>query len=127
MFKILISDDNEMIRKMIKNAIDTLTIEKEVFISENLEDEIKIINQNRPDLVITDISKGNGHLMSGFDIIKKYNNESDFPIFIIVSGYNMHYELKSNNINNVWAYFQKPFKIENLIAEIINIYKHLDL
>ena len=127
MFKILISDDNEMIRKMIKNAIDTLTIEKEVFISENLEDEIKIINQNRPDLVITDISKGNGHLMSGFDIIKKYNNESDFPIFIIVSGYNMHYELKSNNINNVWACFQKPFKIENLIAEIINIYEHLDL
>ena len=126
MLKILISDDNEMIKNIIESAVDKMDLEKEIFTAKNFDEELQIIDEFKPHLVITDIAKENRYSKGGFDIIQKYNNTNKSPIFIIVSGYNMHYEIEQNNIKNVWKCFQKPFRTEDLVKEIYNIDKKLN-
>ena len=80
MLKILISDDNEMIKNIIESAVYKMNIEKEIFTAKDFDEELQIIDEFKPHLVITDIAKENRYSKGGFDIIQKYKY---FSIFVI--------------------------------------------
>lgn len=122
MLKILIADDNTMIRTIIKNTVERMDIEKEIFVAESSKQEKEIIENVMPNIVITDIIKDNNeHLKNGLEIIKEYNNKRNSPIFLVVSGLNIEYEISKNKIENVWKCFQKPFKSEEISKAILDI------
>lgn len=81
--KILIADDNKVLCDfMYKHLIEVNEFEI-IGIANTDEDEIKLIEEKKPDIVITDLMRNNEY--TGFDIIKEYSTHIDSPQFLIVS------------------------------------------
>ncbi|MCT8137106.1 response regulator transcription factor [Anaerobacillus sp. CMMVII] len=87
MYKVLLVDDEVFVRKGLMSLIDWEKYGFEIgWEAENGEDAFNIIQEEKPDLVITDVRMP---VVDGLSLIKKVreldNNETKF---IIVSGYN---------------------------------------
>lgn len=74
---------------MIKRKIEENEKYKVIGIAKDEEEEIKLIKDIKPNLVITDIRKKNG--WTGLDIIKQFENEDNKPIFFVISGSTENY------------------------------------
>ncbi|WP_088102738.1 response regulator [Halalkalibacter urbisdiaboli] len=86
MNKVVIVDDEMFVRKGIINLIDWNKLGYEVVgEADNGEDAIKIINDLKPDVVITDIRMP---VVDGLELIKKVKKMNEHINFIIISGYN---------------------------------------
>ena len=144
--KILIADDNIHICKFIKNYLEKYEDIEILGIANNDEDEIKMIEELKPEIVITDLMRN--HKYTGLDIIKKYFNNNSKVEFLVISA-----DYKDDVIKDgleVAGYIKKPFdnyeiiynelkRIKNIInekqykawdikyhnLEIIDINKHL--
>lgn len=85
MYKLLIIDDDEMIREGIKNAIDW---NKQgignVRTAKNGEDGMQIFREDNSDIILTDIRMP---IMDGIDLLKKIKSINKDAIVIILSGY----------------------------------------
>lgn len=81
--KILIADDNKVLCDFIYKHLIEIDEFEIVGIANTDEDEIKLIEEKKPDIVITDLMR-NGEY-TGFDIIKEYSTHTDSPQFLIVS------------------------------------------
>lgn len=105
--KILIADDNKAIVEFMQKYIAKDDRYKIVGICSDTETEIKMIDELKPDVVITDIRKKNK--WSGIDIVKKYIDSEYCPIFYIVSASVVHYlpEMRDLKIRH---YLTKPFE-----------------
>ena len=72
MYKILIVDDERMIRLGIERTIDWKNLNiGEVYTASSAREAMEMINQHKPDILITDISMTE---MSGLDLV-----EIDYP------------------------------------------------
>jgi len=89
--KVLIADDNEEICKMIKNKLEQYNEIKVLAICHSDQEELGLIEELEPDVVITDIVR-NG-IESGLDIIKKIKNTEKSPRILVISAvdYNVEY------------------------------------
>lgn len=144
--KVLIADDNIHICKFIMNYIEKYEDIAILGIANNDEDEIKMIEELKPEIVITDLMRN--HKYTGLDIIKKYFNNNSKVEFLVISA-----DYKDDVIKDgleVAGYIKKPFdnyeiiynelkRIKNIInekqykawdikyhnLEIIDINKHL--
>ena len=81
---IIIADDNSILANMMKALIEKDERYKIVGIARNDDDEIKLIDDLIPDLVITDLRKDNK--CTGLDIIKRYQKKEYNIEFFIISG-----------------------------------------
>lgn len=120
---LLIAEDNRIIQNILYKLIKDNTQSQEIYFSQDAKQEINIIEQYNPDIVITDIIK-NGEC-SGLEIIKDYNNKKESPIFIIISGLEMTSEIKKLKLSNVWACIQKPFSNENVINKLLELEEYM--
>lgn len=81
--KVIIADDDvrtcEEIKEKIKGHEQIIILG----IANTDEDEIKMIEELKPDVVITDLMRG--RVFSGLDIIKNYAEKENSPKFVIVS------------------------------------------
>lgn len=116
MYKVLVADDNALIRKSIIKRVPWKLLDMEcVGEAENGKETADLILQMRPDIVITDIKMP---VADGFFAIEK--TRSLFPDiqFIIISGYDDFAYLKQSIQLQVLNYILKPIDTEELISSL---------
>ncbi|MFR4763271.1 MAG: response regulator [Anaerococcus obesiensis] len=86
MYKLLIADDESIIRKGIKNLIDFESLEiDQVFEAENGKEAVDLALKNKIDIVIMDI---NMPVIDGLSASKKIKEKNPDSYLLILTGYN---------------------------------------
>lgn len=115
MNKILIADDEPHVLRVLK-----LSLEKEGYAVEtcaNGKEALTRLEQEHPDILITDIQMP---LMTGEELcrhIKQHMPERKFLIFVLTSRTEIEHREWSRNINNL-LFLEKPVSIRNLLEKI---------
>lgn len=102
--KIIIADDNEHVCKFIKEFLEKYEDIEILGIANTDEDEVKMIEELKPEIVITDLMRN--HKYTGLDIIKDYFEKNKKVAFLVISA-----DFKRDVINNgleVAGYIKKP-------------------
>ncbi len=117
MYKVLVVDDEQWIRKGIVSKLINHGFRFECICeSEDAETALVIVKENKPDIVITDIRLPE---MSGIDLIREIKKVYTEVQFIIISGYaEFQYAEQALNMG-VSSYLLKPVPEEEL-AEAVN-------
>jgi len=129
MYKVLVIDDEQWIRKGIVSKIINHGFQFDwVCESEDAETALAFIKENRPDIIITDIRLPE---MSGIDLIREIKKEYAEVQFIIISGYaEFQYAEQALNMG-VSSYLLKPVPEEELAEAvkhvIVNIEKQKEI
>src|SRR5437868_2337234 len=114
MIKAIIIDDQtpvrDLLKLMIEESID-LTDLKVIGEAANVENGIKIINENKFDILFLDIKLGT---LDGFDLLKMIENDDFFVIFISDYDEYLHPAIHVRPID----YLLKPFTDEQLVNAI---------
>lgn len=116
MAQILIIDDDPIIRKLFSRFLESK--EHEVALAENGRIGVRMLEQNRPDLVITDILMPE---MDGLEILMQIRNtHKDLPVIAISGGMrslpiNFLEQAKLFGARHV---FEKPVSLEHLLAAV---------
>lgn len=124
MIKVLIADDELRICELIFRLIDWESLGMSVIaVAHDGRETIKIIKNEMPDIVITDIRMPG---YNGVDVIrigKEYNSDIQF---IIISGYSQ-FDYAQNAIHyGVSDYLLKPVKAEELTKDLLRIKNRID-
>lgn len=94
--KIIIADDDNKTCEEIKELLNEYSHIKVMGIANNDDDEIRMIEDLKPDVVVTDLVRN--HQFTGLDIIKDYAEKEESPKFIVVSftpEVSCHYKYKN--------------------------------
>lgn len=117
---ILIADDNAGIADYIKKIVENNSKFKIIGTAKDRKDEIEFIENFRPDVVITDLKKGNS--WSGLDIIEEIqNNFEKVPTFFIISASVISYIEEIRRLK-IRYYLNKPFNAEDVLRILNDIY-----
>lgn len=111
--KVIIADDNVHFCKFIKEYLEKYNDIEILGVANSDEDEIKMIEKLKPEIVITDLMRN--HRYTGLDIIKKYNDDNSKVKFLVISA-----DEKADVINNgleVAGYIKKPFTDYEIIYD----------
>lgn len=117
MYKVLIIDDEVIIRKGLRNIIDWKDLDCEICgeASDGMEG-IELINKFKPDILITDIKMPE---IDGLTMIKNVKEKISNCKIIILTGYRDFEYLQEAIRIGAFDYILKPSKIEN-ITQILN-------
>lgn len=111
MIKILIVEDENLIRKGLVHSIDWLSMDCVIAgEASDGEEGLKAIQETKPDLVITDIKMP---LMDGIEMLQKGSAIWDFEKVILTSYGEFEYAKKAIDLE-VFDYLLKPYDEEQL-------------
>lgn len=120
--RVIIAEDNIHICKFIEENLKKHSDIEILGIANTDEEEIKMIEEQKPKIVITDLMRNNKY--SGLDIIKNYYNNNSQVEFLVISA-----DYKEDVINDgleVAGYIKKPFKdYEIIYNELKRIKKNI--
>lgn len=129
MYKVLVADDEEFIRKGIIAVISKMNYEMDFTEATNGEEAVTAIEKSRPDIVLLDIKMP---LMNGIEVLESCRKNNLEAKFVIISGYSeFDFAQKALNLG-ADGYVLKPIdpeKIEevlNRLIDRINEFKRLD-
>ncbi|BCS81899.1 response regulator transcription factor [Anaerocellum diazotrophicum] len=113
MYKIVIVDDDMLIRKGIRNVIRWKDIECEICAEASSGDEaLKVIEEVKPDIVITDIKMPN---MDGIELIERIRKIIPQCKIVILTAYR-EFEYAQRAIKyGAFDFLLKPTKVEDII------------
>lgn len=103
--KIIIADDNKPLCDFIKDFLESKDDIEILGIANTDEEEIRMIEDLKPDIVITDLMRN--HKNTGLDIIKDYYGKDNSPEFLVISAGDKN-EIYCENID-VAGFIKKPF------------------
>lgn len=120
--RVIIAEDNIHICKFIEENLKKHNDIEILGIANTDEEEIKMIEEQKPEIVITDLMRNNKY--SGLDIIKNYYNNNSQVEFLVISA-----NYKEDVINDgleVAGYIKKPFgDYEIIYNELKRIKKNI--
>lgn len=124
MYKAIIVDDEKMIRQGIQSAIPWYSLGiKDVFTAKSGEDALEIIQEQKPEIMITDI-KMNG--MTGLQLIGQAKKIVPQIRVLVLSGYDeFEYARKCIQLK-IYDFFLKPMDEKVLIGAIRKQVSYLD-
>ena len=124
MYKVLIVDDEPIIRKGLKNIIAWSQYNCEVYgeASDGIEG-IEMIDEYKPDIVFTDICMPE---MDGLEMIKHMVSVDDHIKIVILTGYCDFAYVKEALVLGAFDYILKPAKLDEIKDVIIRAVKELD-
>lgn len=106
MYKILIADDESIIRNNIENLLQPFSQTFDTIINaEDGLDALFKIKEHNPQIVLFDI---NMPFLNGLDAIRKIRQSNPELIIIIISGYSKFEYAKEAIANRVFSYLLKP-------------------
>lgn len=117
--KVLIADDNVAFCDNLKVFLEQYEEIQILGIANNDEDEIRMIEELKPEIVITDLLRN--HKYTGLQIIKDYNNKKNSPEFLIISA-DKKEDVIDENLK-IGGYIKKPFFDYKSIVEELRIIK----
>lgn len=120
--KVIIADDNLALVDFMKESIEKDTRFKVVGIATNDEEEMELIEKEKPNVVITDLKRNDQY--TGFHIIEKYKDEEYKPIFFIISAMAICY-IEDIRRLNIRYYLNKPFSNDKLLEKMDEIYEEV--
>lgn len=124
MYKVLLVEDEEMIRKGLRYSFDWLACDCVVVgEAENGLEGLSHIRTLHPDIVIVDV---NMPLLSGIQMIEQSVEESSCS-YIILSGYDEFHLAKEAIHLGVTEYLLKPLEYEQLIEALERAKKQLEM
>lgn len=124
LYKIMLVDDEEEVRKSIIRKIDWENTGFEVIgDAENGEDALEKIEQNEPDVVLTDIKMP---YMDGLTMAERIRQLYPSVKLVIFSGFDEFEYAKRAIKLNVIEYILKPVNVEELTAILKKIKNNLD-
>lgn len=124
MYKVLVVEDEDVIRRNIVNFIKRFSTDFEVVgDAENGLRALEIYNENEPDIVITDILMPQ---MDGIQLIEKLRQDNREIAFIIISGYDEFAYAQSAMRLNVFDYLLKPFLPQQLADVLLKVKESID-
>lgn len=124
MYKIIIVDDEEEVRKGIVNKINWQDIGFEIVgEAENGIEALEIAERTIPDVVITDIKMP---FLDGMSLSKQLRSEFPTINIVILTGFDeFEYAQKAININ-VFEYVLKPISSKELIKVLLRVKEKID-
>lgn len=111
--KILIADDEQEIRELLKNIL-TCFSNYAIDEAENGIEAQKLIETNSYDFVFLDIYMPE---LDGYSVLKREMNYLQETIIIVMTGYPLLKKFLANNLKT-HEYLEKPFSIEDVISVI---------
>lgn len=117
--KIIIADDNKGFCDLLLNFLEKYEDIEILGIANTDEDELKLIETLRPDIVISDLVRN--HRYTGLDIIKQYNIKKDGPKFLVISADKQ--EDFTNDEVKFDGFIQKPCAFDEIIVQLRKISK----
>lgn len=112
MLKVIIVEDEDLIRKGLIHTVDWLNLDCTIVgEASDGEEGLKLINDLRPDLVITDIKMP---LMDGIEMLEQAKSLHRFHSIILTSYSDFEYAKKAISLK-VYEYLLKPIDEEKLI------------
>ena len=115
MIKVILCDDHELVRKGIKNTLETETDIRIVAEAQNSEDLRKIIRQHECDVLLLDISMPG---RSGLELVDQLSQEKNPARVLIVSMHpEQHYALRSLRAG-AHGYFHKSGNPSQMIGAV---------
>lgn len=125
MYKVLIVDDEHMIKrslyKMISESEHGFTVVGE---AEDGQEALELISQTQPDLIITDISMPT---MDGLELIKECRNRQLTCEIVILSGYGEFEYARQALHSDVGEYLLKPIRPDVMDNVLRTVREKLDL
>lgn len=124
MYKLVIADDEKIIRQGLKNVVDWEQLGFEIIeIFSDGQEVIEYLEYMTPDLILTDIKMNH---VSGMEVAK-YVFEHQLPCkVVLISGY-QEFDLALQGIKyGIKDYLLKPTNVENIIKTFAKIKEELD-
>ena len=122
MKKVLVIDDSETMREMIKSQFEQSGME--FSFAENGKNALDILEKNNSfDLIICDVYMDE---MSGIEFVKAQDQDEklkNIPTVLMTSRFNPSFLKEINGVKVVKSWLVKPFKPEQLSLLIKNILK----
>lgn len=115
--RILVVDDEEDIRNALK---ETLAIEYTVYLAEDGDDAISVINNVNPDLVIMDIKMPNMDGLTACRLIKSNLKTRQTPVMFLTVK-NQVTDTEEAFKSGADSYMTKPFSPEILLRKISEV------
>ena len=123
MKRVLIVEDNDLVRGMLTVIIEHLYESVEIDSVESAEDALDIFELGKYILVITDISLIK---MNGLELCLKLRKKDKIVKIIGISGYNDLLDTNNLAIAGFDSWFTKPDGYKNFINEVEKILKDID-
>lgn len=103
--KVIVVDDEDFIRKLMTNILRKAGME--VLVAQNGAEALKILADNRCDVVVSDVRMAG---MSGFDLLKQVKSRYPEIAFVVMTGHADSYSIKDALLQGADEYITKPFK-----------------
>jgi DNA-binding NarL/FixJ family response regulator len=113
--KILIVEDSILVRKDLSRLLTAIMEISEPLEAEDVEDGIKIFEEEKPDLIILDMMLKNG---TGIDVLKQINGIDQKPTIIVYSNFADSSYRKAAYQNGADYYVDKSEDIAKLLEVI---------
>ena len=124
MYKIMLVDDERLIVEGLRNLIDWEKLDLEIVATANNgEEALKKLEENKVDIIITDI---NMPVMNGLELIKKVRSKYNKINFIILSGYDDFSYAKKAIEYGVDSYILNQIDEEELEKQLICITQRIN-
>lgn len=113
--KLLLLDDEPIVGKRLKPALDKIGCDVEVF--ENPKEALKRIDEQEFDIVVTDVAMEE---VNGIQVLEHVTRKSPRTKVIIITGYAMMSLAREAMKKGAFDFIAKPFKPDDLRAIIAN-------
>lgn len=124
MYKLMIVDDEQSIRRGMANGIPWGEWGFEVIAQAcDGEEALELIKENKPDVVLSDIRMPK---MDGVELMKRLNKEYPEIKIIILSGYSDFEYMNTSIKNNVVEYLLKPTDVDEFEETFKRIKSNID-
>lgn len=113
MQKVLVIDDDELMLKMMKDALEGEMYQ--VFATADGPQGITIYKHHQPDLVLLDLGLPS---MSGIEVLKEIRSFDSKARVIVVSGYGASESVSSATRFGAWDFVEKSVELDELLKKI---------
>ncbi|MBQ3437118.1 MAG: response regulator [Fusobacterium sp.] len=121
MYKLMVADDEPLIRRGIKQLIDLSSLRiKEIYEASNGEEALKVFEEFKPEIVLMDI---NMPKIDGLSVAKKIKAINPDTKIAIITGYNYFDYAQSAIKIGVEDYILKPISrkdVSEIIVKLVN-------
>ena len=118
--KILIVDDEAPIRMLLEQTLEEIEEEFELYRAKDGEEGLKIIVQEKPDIVFLDVMMPG---LTGYEVLDKIKDKDELKDIkiILLTAKGSTEEIKMSNRYNIYLYITKPFDPDFILEKTLEL------